>query len=142
MSGHGKGERRKSVERRGTGLERRGRPGGPPAGTERRAAADRRERTDRRSVGQRLDTILEITRKLMSVTDLDALLHEMAVATADLVAADRATIYIIDRERNELWSRVALGAGEIRFPVGRGLSGSVAATGETINIPEIGRAHV
>lgn len=72
----------------------------------------------------------------MSVTDLDALLHTMAEATADLLAADRATIFVVDRERNELWSRVALGAGEIRFPVGRGIAGAVAQTGETINIPD------
>ncbi|HYK97638.1 MAG TPA: HD domain-containing phosphohydrolase [Candidatus Acidoferrales bacterium] len=72
----------------------------------------------------------------MSVTDLDALLHTMAESTASLLAADRATIYVLDRERNELWSRVALGAGEIRFPIGRGIAGTVAATGETINIAD------
>jgi len=80
--------------------------------------------------------ILDITRRLMSVTDLDALLHTMAESTASLLSADRATIYVVDQERNELWSRVALGAGEIRFPVGRGIAGIVAATGETINIPD------
>jgi len=102
--------------------------------TERRSG-DRRG-PDRRSAGQRLDVILEVTRQLMSVTDLDALLHHMAEATAKLLAADRATIFVVDRERNELWSRVALGAGEIRFPVGRGIAGTVAQTGETINIPD------
>jgi HD-GYP domain-containing protein (c-di-GMP phosphodiesterase class II) len=107
---------------------------------ERRAAerreAERRDRTDRRSAGQRLDVILDITRQLMAVTDLDALLHQMAEATARLLAADRATIFVLDRERNELWSRVALGAGEIRFPVGVGIAGSVAQTGATINIAD------
>ncbi len=72
----------------------------------------------------------------MSVTDLDALLKTMAEATASLLAADRATIFVVDRERNELWSRVALGAGEIRFPVGRGIAGTVAQTGEAINIAD------
>ena len=104
-------EGRKSAERRGTGVERR-------------------------SVGQRLDLILDITRQLMSVTDLDALLLAMAEATAKLLAADRATIFVVDRERNELWSRVALGTDEIRIPVGRGIAGTVAQTGETINLPD------
>ena len=72
----------------------------------------------------------------MSVTDLDALLLTMAQSTSQLLAADRATIFVIDRDTNELWSRVALGAGEIRFPVGRGIAGTVALTGETINIPD------
>jgi HD-GYP domain-containing protein (c-di-GMP phosphodiesterase class II) len=136
VSGHGNGERRNKSERRGTSKDRRSGAGAPPAGVERRAQEDRRARSERRSVGQRLEVILDITRKLMSVTDLDALLHEMAVATAELLAADRATIFIVDQERNELWSRVALGAGEIRFPVGRGIAGLVAATGQTINIPD------
>jgi HD-GYP domain-containing protein (c-di-GMP phosphodiesterase class II) len=134
MTGHGKGERR-AQERRGTAADRRARQAPPPGGQERRRAADRRE-AERRSVGHRLDVILEVTRKLMSVTDLDALLLTMAQATAELLAADRATIFVVDRERNELWSRVALGAGEIRFPVGTGIAGAVAQTGETINIPD------
>ena len=113
MTGHGKGERR-GVDRRG--LERRAR--------------------DRRTLGERLDAVLDITRQLMSVTDLDALLLAIAQETAKLLAADRATIYVLDRDTNELWSRVALGAGEIRFPIGRGIAGTVAATGETINIAD------
>ncbi len=101
---------------------------------ERRAAADRRVR-ERRTTGERLDVILDITKRLMSVTDLDALLLTMAEATAGLLAADRATIFVVDRDRAELWSRVALGSGEIRFPIGRGIAGSVAASGKVINIP-------
>jgi HD-GYP domain-containing protein (c-di-GMP phosphodiesterase class II) len=104
-------ERRTSLARRGTG-------------------------SDRRSAGQRLEVILDITRRLMSVTDLDALLLAMAEATAGLLAADRATIFVIDRERGELWSRVALGTDEIRFPLGRGIAGTVAQTGETINLAD------
>jgi hypothetical protein len=134
LSGHGKGERR-ATERRSAPGDRRAGQAPPPIGEDRRARPDRRA-IDRRTAGQRLDVILDITRRLMSVTDLDALLLAMAEATASLLAADRATIFVVDRERNELWSRVALGAGEIRFPVGRGIAGSVALTGQAINIPD------
>jgi HD-GYP domain-containing protein (c-di-GMP phosphodiesterase class II) len=134
LSGHGKGERR-AKERRSTPRDRRATKAPLPTAEDRRAAADRRA-IDRRTAGQRLEVILDITRRLMSVTDLDALLHTMAEATASLLAADRATIFVVDRERNELWSRVALGAGEIRFPVGRGIAGLVAQTGQAINIPD------
>jgi putative nucleotidyltransferase with HDIG domain len=108
---------------------------------------DRRKRGERRAVvrrkadrrltpGSRLDRILDVTRRLMSITDLDALLRDMAEATTELLDADRATIFIVDRERNEIWSRVALGTGvgEIRQPVGVGIAGKVAETGDTINI--------
>src|SRR5207248_3534199 len=84
----------------------------------------------------KLDLILDVTRRLMSITDLDALLRDMATVTTQLLDADRATIFIVDRERGEIWSRVALGtgAGEIRQPIGVGIAGLVAATGDTVNI--------
>jgi HD-GYP domain-containing protein (c-di-GMP phosphodiesterase class II) len=92
-----------------------------------------------RTNADRLEVMLDITRRLMSVTNLDALLRLIAKATTELLDADRATIFLVDPDRGELWSKVALGIGwgdEIRFPVGTGIAGQVAATGETINIPD------
>src|SRR2546425_4680998 len=104
---------------------------------ERRGQA--RRKADRKvTPGSKLDLILDVTRRLMSITDLDALLRDMATTTTQLLDADRATIFIVDRERSEIWSRVALGtgAGEIRQGIGVGIAGMVAATGETINIAD------
>lgn len=98
-----------------------------------------RRKTDRKvTAGSKLDLILDVTRRLMSITDLDALLRDMATVTTQLLDADRATIFIVDRERGEIWSRVALGtgAGEIRQAIGVGIAGLVAATGDTVNIPD------
>jgi len=105
-------------------------------------SSDRRERREterRRGAGRRdLDTLLDVTRRLMTVTDLDALLRLIAGATVTMVGSERATIYIVDQDRQEYWSRVATGkgVGEIRFPVGVGIAGMVAKTGETISIPD------
>src|SRR5437763_5260626 len=98
-----------------------------------------RRKTERRvTAGSKLDLILDVTRRLMSITDLDALLRDMATVTTQLLDADRATIFIVDRDRAEIWSKVALGtgAGEIRQAIGVGIAGTVAATGETINIAD------
>ncbi|TMC43978.1 MAG: GAF domain-containing protein [Chloroflexi bacterium] len=110
---------------------------------ERRKQRDRRTQPRRKgerrvTAGSKLDLILDVTRRLMSITDLDALLRDMATVTTQLLDADRATIFIVDRERAEVWSKVALGtgAGEIRQPIGVGIAGTVAATGETINIAD------
>ena len=110
---------------------------------ERRNQGDRRRQGRRKTdpivtAGSRLDLILDVTRRLMSITDLDALLRDMATVTTQLLDADRATIFIVDRERGEIWSRVALGtgAGEIRQAIGVGIAGLVAATGETVNIAD------
>jgi putative nucleotidyltransferase with HDIG domain len=102
-------------------------------------ARDRRNAERRQGTGRRdLDTLLDITRRLMTVTDLDALLRLIADATVTMVGAERATIYIVDQDRQEFWSRVATGqgVGEIRFPLGVGIAGTVAKTGETISIPD------
>lgn len=53
--------------------------------------------------------------------------------------ADRGTLYLIDESKDELWSKVAQGRNnmvEIRLPIGRGLAGYVAKTGETVNIAD------
>jgi serine/threonine-protein kinase len=87
---------------------------------------------------ERLHLLLETTHRLMSARDLESLLGLISRTTTRLANAERATIYLIDPERKELWSKVALGdnVGEIRVPIGVGISGTVAATGETINIPD------
>jgi len=98
-----------------------------------------RRKTERRvTAGSKLDLILDVTRRLMSITDLDALLRDMATVTTQLLDADRATIFIVDRDRAEIWSKIALGtgAGEIRQAIGVGIAGTVAATGERINIAD------
>jgi len=90
---------------------------------------DRRVAERRRGAGRRdFDVLLDVTRRLMTVTDLDALLRLIADATVTMVGADRATIYIVDQDRQELWSRVATGqgVGELRFPIGVGIAGTVA----------------
>jgi putative nucleotidyltransferase with HDIG domain len=106
-----------------------------------RKQTDRRRQPRRRAhrkvtAGSRLDLILDVTRRVMSITDLDARLRDMATVTTQLLDADRATIFIVDRERGEIWSRVALGTGEIRQAIGVGIAGVVAATGETVNISD------
>jgi putative nucleotidyltransferase with HDIG domain len=110
---------------------------------ERRKQRDRRSQPRRKkerpvTAGSKLDLILDVTRRLMSITDLDALLRDMATVTTQLLDADRATIFIVDRDRAEIWSKVALGtgAGEIRQAIGVGIAGTVAATGERINIAD------
>jgi putative methionine-R-sulfoxide reductase with GAF domain len=81
---------------------------------------------------ERLRLLLEMTRGLASAADLDELLRLISETSTRLVQAERATIFLVDRERRELWSKVALGAGtgEIRVPLGSGLAGGVAATGQ------------
>jgi len=83
-----------------------------------------------------LTSLLEATNTLSSTLDLNRLLELiMDFATKDL-NAERSTLFLLDRKRNELWSRIAqdLEIREIRLPVGTGFAGWVAKTGSIINI--------
>lgn len=48
---------------------------------------------------------------------------------------DRATCFIVDNQKNELWSKVAKGASNtIRMPMNKGIAGHVATSRELLNI--------
>src|SRR6478609_13890 len=84
---------------------------------------------------ERLAAILAISRKMNSERDLGALLDLIAREATSLLDCDRASIFLLDRETNELWSKVALGSEQIlRFDARRGIAGSAALTGNTINV--------
>src|SRR5207248_39866 len=87
---------------------------------------------------EKLGGILDVAKALVAERDLDRLLTLIVQSAARVVEADRCSLFLVDRERGELWSKVAQGMGmpEIRFPLGRGISGAVAATGLCINIPD------
>jgi sigma-B regulation protein RsbU (phosphoserine phosphatase) len=57
----------------------------------------------------------------------------------EFMDAERATLYLHDRETDELRSRVLLadGIGEIRLKQGEGIAGSVLATGEPVRIDDV-----
>ena len=86
-------------------------------------------------LNERLAEILSICRKMNSERDLGALLDLIAREATTLLGCDRASIFLLDRERNELWSKVALGSDDVlRFDARLGIAGQAALTGETINV--------
>jgi serine phosphatase RsbU (regulator of sigma subunit) len=82
-----------------------------------------------------LERIVRVCTALGSERDLGRLLDLILREACALVRADRASLFLVDAQRGELVTRIAQGAGEIRLPLGRGIAGSVAASGEAINIP-------
>jgi adenylate cyclase len=69
--------------------------------------------------------------------ELGAMLTKIVTEAAQMLKADRATLFLHDAKRQELFSRVAMGhtVGEIRFPDHVGIAGTVFTSGETINLP-------
>jgi len=91
-----------------------------------------------RSSLERTTDLLEVGSAISGEIELDSLLQLIMEKTSHLLHADRSTVFLIDRERKELWSKIAQGLQdqEIRFPMHLGIAGSVATRGEIINIPD------
>jgi Nif-specific regulatory protein len=86
---------------------------------------------------EKLAAILTISQKMNSERDLGALLDLIAREATNVLLCERASIFLLDSERNELWSKVALGSDEIlRFDASLGIAGQAATTGETINVKD------
>lgn len=85
-----------------------------------------------------ISTIREISTALSHTLERDELLPKIMEEITRLMDADRATLYLYDRENNELWSKVLLGEGlkEIRLKLGEGIAGWVAENNATLNIED------
>lgn len=90
---------------------------------------------------------LKVVNQTLSMLDMqgfDQILEEMLSSitfkTAELLNADRASIFILDEDRNQLYSIVAKGEGEggtleLRIPADKGIAGEVATFKKVVNIP-------
>jgi len=85
-----------------------------------------------------LHALLRVAKALASEIRLDDLLQVIVKEAAEVMDADRATLFLYDESRNELWSKTTqrLEIKEIRLPLGAGIAGHVAQTRTTINIPD------
>ena len=68
--------------------------------------------------------------------DIDSVLKVSLERVRDLVAADRASLFIHDKKRKQLWTRLAHGMDEVRLPSNSGIVGAVCTSGEPLNIPD------
>ena len=82
------------------------------------------------------EELLKICQRMSSERNLAALLDLIANEATKLMGADRASLFLLDPERRELLSKVVLGSEEIRFDARLGIAGTVALTGETINVED------
>jgi len=82
----------------------------------------------------RLTSLIEAAKNVNSSLDLDELLKIILTTATEGTKADRGTLYLIDYSRGEIWSKVLQGesVSEIRLPLGKGIAGYVAQSGDTI----------
>jgi GAF domain-containing protein len=88
---------------------------------------------------QASEALTEATRSLsQSSLDSEEILGRVMEAAKKLMNADRSTLWLLDREVGDLWTKIPQADGsvkEMRVPMGIGFAGKVAESGEILNIP-------
>ncbi|MGH9703365.1 MAG: PP2C family protein-serine/threonine phosphatase [Candidatus Acidiferrales bacterium] len=92
--------------------------------------------SERRYAVVELSTIVEATKRLNSTLDLGELINIILQLATRHTGADRGTVFLVDKERDEIWSLVGLGLAqqEIRLPATKGIAGWVAHHAEVVNL--------
>ncbi|MEG4323196.1 MULTISPECIES: GAF domain-containing protein [unclassified Microcoleus] len=84
--------------------------------------------------------LLRATTTLGQSLDLETTLRSVMDQARDLMQADRSTLFLLNREANELWTKVAKADGktmvDLRIPANKGIAGYVASTGKPLNITD------
>ncbi len=85
-----------------------------------------------------LIALVNIGQAVAAEKNIDSLIKTIAEETKTALNADRCTVFLYDKENNELYSKVATGLDtkELRIPADKGIAGHVVQTGETINIKD------
>jgi len=91
---------------------------------------------ERRGAMDELSCIVEATKRLNSTLDLGELIHIILQIATRQTGAERGTVFLMDRERGEMWSLVGLGLDQhvIRFAADRGIAGWVAREGTAVRL--------
>jgi putative ABC transport system ATP-binding protein len=103
-----------------------------------------------REFAELLQTVTGEAQQFLEVVEMSereafsSMLEQTLRASTDrlgrLLQAERASLFLVDRERDELWLRVAQEEGgrpvDLRIPLGSGIAGQVARTGEKLRVDD------
>jgi anti-sigma regulatory factor (Ser/Thr protein kinase)/putative methionine-R-sulfoxide reductase with GAF domain len=96
---------------------------------------------------ERLRRIESVTDTALAQLDVEALLAELLDRVRELLAVDTATVLLLDPSAQELVVTVALGIEAtvrqgLRFPLGKGFAGRVAAKKQPVIIDQVDQSNV
>ena len=115
-----------------------------------RARLYEREQDARRraeEAGRRLDQLQTILEASLTAQSVDELLHDLLTNVRKIMHSDRAAILVLDEEERVLRIAAAVGMEpeverEVRVPLGHGVAGGIAATGDPRHIRDLSQADV
>jgi Nif-specific regulatory protein len=89
------------------------------------------------SILEKYTALLDISGRLNSEKNFDQLLKLIADEATKHVDAERATIFILDKAKGELWAKIALGVSDtIRFDARLGIAGAVLIAGKPLVVED------
>ncbi|SHL58859.1 GAF domain-containing protein [Fibrobacter sp. UWT2] len=83
-----------------------------------------------------LELLFTYMPKIAAERKMDSLLVLMADLGRSIVAADRCSLWLVDEDSGELWTKVAHGVSELRIPYNAGFVGYSVRTGEPLLIKD------
>ena len=86
--------------------------------------------------GRILELLFSYMPKIAAERKMDNLLILMADLGRSMVSADRCSLWLIDQDSQELWTKVAHGVDELRIPLNAGFVGYSVRTGEPLLIED------
>lgn len=76
--------------------------------------------------------ILSFAAKIAQSKDIDTILFELASMGKSLIVSDRSTVWLINRDKNILWTKIATGLKRTEIPINSGVVGEAIRTGKAI----------
>src|SRR5215472_10232671 len=86
-------------------------------------------------------SLLEISKRINSEKNFDELLNLITTEAAKLLDAERATLFLLNKDKGELWGKIAMGVNEtIRFDSRLGIAGAVLISGKKLTVEDAYRS--
>jgi Nif-specific regulatory protein len=89
------------------------------------------------SILDKYTALVDISCRLNSEKNFDQLLKLIADEATKHLDAERATLFMLDKDKGELWAKVALGVSDtIRFDARLGIAGAVLIAGKPLTVED------
>lgn len=88
---------------------------------------------------ERLQVLVEASKLINSSIEPTVLYSSILALARGQLGVERGTLYFVDEGKGEIWARIPAEGEvtEIRLPMGRGIAGTVAQTGETVVLEDV-----
>lgn len=98
--------------------------------------APKKTTTKQYEFNEKFNDILNVINIINYSTDIASTLQLVSDHITNLLNAQLASVFILDHEKNQLWSLASKDGAHISFDARLGLAGAAASKGELINVPD------